>query len=53
MAELKNALDVEATLVESGGGAYEITVDGDVVFSKLKLGRFPNEGEILGLLRDR
>jgi selT/selW/selH-like putative selenoprotein len=30
---------------------FEITVDGKLIFSKRSLGRFPEEGEILGLIR--
>jgi selenoprotein W-related protein len=37
--------------VPSRGGVFEVTVDGRLVFSKKALGRFPNEGEILKLLR--
>ena len=33
-------------LKESGGGAFEVTVDGRKVFSKLDLGRFPAYQEI-------
>jgi len=41
---------VEIALVESGGGAFEITVDGRKVFSKLSEERFPRYQEIPGLL---
>jgi len=37
--------------VASGGGVFEITVDGRKVFSKKALGRFPEEGEVEGLIR--
>ena len=37
-------------LVPSGGGAFEVTVDGKKVFSKLELGRFPAYQEIALLL---
>lgn len=30
----------------SGGGAFEVKLDNEVVFSKLREGRFPNEGEV-------
>jgi selT/selW/selH-like putative selenoprotein len=30
---------------------FEITVDGNKIFSKKALGRFPNVGEIVGLIR--
>ena len=38
-------------LVESSGGAFEVAVDGATVFSKLKLGRHPHEGELVDLVR--
>ena len=33
-------------LVKSGGGVFEITVDGDLKFSKKALGRFPTDEEV-------
>jgi hypothetical protein len=30
---------------------FEVTVDGKTVFSKRALGRFPDDGEVVGLLR--
>jgi selT/selW/selH-like putative selenoprotein len=33
-------------LVTSGGGVFEVDCDGERVFSKQELGRFPEEGEI-------
>lgn len=43
---IKDKFDHVATLVESGGGAFEIRVDGKLVFSKLKTFRFPENDEI-------
>jgi selT/selW/selH-like putative selenoprotein len=37
-------------LVESGGGAFEVSIDGEQVFSKLASGRFPAYQEICELL---
>jgi selenoprotein W-related protein len=37
--------------VPSRGGVFEVTVDDRLVFSKKALGRFPNEGEVVKLLR--
>jgi len=48
---LKDAFGVESELVPSSGGVYEITVDGKRVFSKKSLGRFPQDGEIVKLIR--
>jgi selT/selW/selH-like putative selenoprotein len=36
----------EVELVKSGGGVFEITVDGRLGFSKKRLGRFPTDDEI-------
>ena len=33
-------------LVASRGGVFEVTVDGRLVFSKRKSGRFPDDGEV-------
>ncbi len=38
---------------ESSGGVFEITVDGSLVFSKRKLDRFPEEGEVQALIRKK
>ena len=36
----------EVELVKAGGGVFEISLDGDLVFSKKALGRFPEDSEI-------
>lgn len=38
-------------LVASSGGVFEVTVDGTLVYSKLKTGRHANPGEVLELIR--
>jgi selT/selW/selH-like putative selenoprotein len=40
---------VDVDLVESGGGAFEVSIDGRRVFSKLEKGRFPAYQEIPNL----
>jgi selenoprotein W-related protein len=37
-------------LIASSGGVYEVNVDGTLVFSKKKTGRFPEQGEVLKLI---
>jgi len=44
--ELKEAFGAQAKLVESSGGVFDVMVDGKLVFSKHKTGRFPDEGEV-------
>jgi selenoprotein W-related protein len=34
-------------LIPAGGGCFEITVGGDLIYSKLKTGKFPDEEQIL------
>ncbi len=38
-------------LVPSDGGRFEVTVDDQLVYSKLKTGRHAEEGEVLGLVQ--
>jgi selenoprotein W-related protein len=39
--------DAEIQLVQSSGGVFEVTVDGQVVFSKKASGRHAKPGEVL------
>jgi selenoprotein W-related protein len=40
-------------LIPSGGGVFEVIVDGDLIFSKKELGRFPNEQELSQLIGEK
>jgi selenoprotein W-related protein len=40
------------TLVPSDGGRFEFSINGDLIFSKLKLGRHVEPGEINQLMTD-
>jgi selT/selW/selH-like putative selenoprotein len=37
-------------LVKGAGGAFEITVDGELVYSKKATGRFPTDEEVDSLV---
>jgi len=37
----------ELTLIPSSGGAFEVSVNGVEVYSKLKTGAFPSEGTLV------
>ena len=41
------------TLVPSGGGCFELTANGELLYSKLKTGQFPDEQGIIDLLEKR
>ena len=38
-------------VVPSSGGVFEVTVDGDLVFSKKSLGRHAKAGEVMNAIR--
>ncbi|MBD3236557.1 MAG: SelT/SelW/SelH family protein [Candidatus Eisenbacteria bacterium] len=40
-------------MIASGGGVFEVTADGELVFSKRNMGRFPEDEEVLEALRAR
>jgi selenoprotein W-related protein len=44
------APDADIRLVPSSGGVFEVTVDGNLVFSKKALRRHAQPGEILKLI---
>ena len=50
-AEIREASGVEPELIEGGGGIFDVTVDGERIFSKRDVGRFPERGEIAAQLR--
>lgn len=40
-------------LVPSRGGCFELVVDGDLLYSKLKTGTFPDEEAMVQVVSDR
>lgn len=40
-------------LQPSSGGCFELAIDGELVYSKLETGQFPNEEEIVGEIGQR
>lgn len=54
MAEqIERQFGVKPTLIRSRGGVFEVTVGNDLIFSKKKLGRFPEPGEVEKVLESR
>ena len=43
----------ELTLLPSDGGRFEVTIDGELVYSKLDTGSFPDDAAIEGEVRQR
>lgn len=40
-------------LIPASGGCFELTVNGELVYSKLQTGKFPDEQAVLDLLETR
>jgi len=38
-------------LIRGSGGEFEVEYGGNLIFSKKKLGRFPEEGEVVNLIK--
>lgn len=53
-AELKQSFaDMDIILISSGGGVFEVKIDGNLIFSKKALDRFPEKGEIVRIINQR
>jgi len=50
---LKEAFGANAELVRGSGGVFDVVVDGAKVYSKHATGRFPEPGEVVGLLQKK
>jgi selenoprotein W-related protein len=50
-AAISDQFGVEAELIKGKNGVFDVVVNGDLIFSKHKAGRFPQEGEILKMLK--
>jgi selT/selW/selH-like putative selenoprotein len=50
-ADIKKETELDAELIRSGGGVFEVEKDGQLIFSKKSLGRFPSTEEILKKLQ--
>ena len=55
MAELqaKYPGEVETELIKGDRGAFEVTLDGELIYSKFETGRFPRYAEIPALITER
>lgn len=50
---IREQFDLEPELKKSSGGAFEVELDGELVFSKRVNGRFPEPGEVEASLSRR
>lgn len=47
---MRNTLQAEVDLIASGGGVFEVVVDGRLVYSKKETGEFPEEDKLVAEL---
>ena len=47
LAAIKEKFGVEAKLIAGGGGIFEVSLDGKLVFDKFSVGRFPENQEVV------
>lgn len=40
-------------VIAGTGGVFDVHVDGELIFEKRMLGRYPDPDDVLGLVRDR
>jgi selenoprotein W-related protein len=52
LTELKQQIE-GMTLVPAGGGCFELTVDGELIYSKLQTGQFPDENWVVDVVQSR
>jgi selenoprotein W-related protein len=48
---LKREFNTEIELIPSSGGVFEVVADAELLFSKKKLQRFPEDGEVGMLIK--
>ncbi len=52
LAELEREIDT-VELVTGTGGIFDVYVDGDRVFTKSMIGRYPEPGDVMPLIREK
>jgi len=48
--EIEGATGVSAELIPGGSGVFDVEKDGELIYSKSETGRFPQDGQLAGLL---
>ena len=50
--ELKKNLGAEIELVAGSNGIFDVSLDGNIIYSKFKQGHFPQADEIIQLIKE-
>jgi predicted Rdx family selenoprotein len=51
-AEIKKATGLEAELIGGAGGVFDVTADGELIYSRHQTGLFPKPGDIIAALNE-
>jgi selT/selW/selH-like putative selenoprotein len=51
--ELKSRFGIEVALIKGRDGAFEVTHDDDLIYSKKSTGRFPDDDEVEAIIQTR
>ena len=52
LGEHKNKIS-EIKIIPSSNGVFEVTIDNELIFSKKKLDRFPEENEVENIVKEK
>ncbi len=52
VAKIKEDMDITEKLIPSSGGVFEVKANGKLIFSKRQSGRFPENEEIVEILKN-
>jgi len=50
-AEIEETYGIRPELIAGSGGVFDVSVDGELLFSKFEVNRFPEPGEFDGLIK--
>jgi len=50
-ARISEAFGIEAELIKGRNGVFDVVADDKLIFSKHQVGRFPDDEEVIKLLR--
>ncbi len=50
-AEISGEMGIDAKLIKGDNGVFDVVADGKLMFSKHDQGRFPENSEVIELLR--
>jgi selT/selW/selH-like putative selenoprotein len=51
--EIKKEFKVSPEMIAGGNGIFDVIVDGEKIFSKYEVDRFPNPGEVVKLIKKK